>query len=237
MIGPIANGAGIVLGSIAGALLGKKIHKNLRERLPLVFGCAAMSIGISMIVKVQTVPALILALLTGAIVGEVLHIENGIEHLAGKGKTLVDRILPGPQHGISHAEFSERFVAMLVLFGVSGMGIFGAMQEGMSGDPSLLIAKTFLDFFTAIIFATTLGFSLVLAVVPQMLVQVSLFFAASFIMPLTNEVMLADFSALGGVIMLATGFRMLGLVPFPISNMLPGLILIMPFSNLWNKFF
>ncbi len=237
MIGPLVNGAGIVLGSLAGAALGQKIPENIKERLPMVFGCAAMSIGISMIVKVQTVPAVVLALLTGAILGEILHIENGIEHLAGKGKTLVDRFVPGPVHGISHEEFTERFVAMLILFGVSGMGIFGAMQEGMSGDPSLLIAKTFLDFFTAIIFAASLGVSLAIAVVPQMIVQVSLYFGAGFIMPLTTEVMLADFSALGGIIMLATGFRMLGLVPFPLSNMLPGLILIMPFSSLWNRFF
>ena len=56
-------------------------------------------------------------------------------------------------------------------------------------------------------------------------------------MPLTTPAMLADFSACGGIIMLATGLRICGIKIFPIVNMLPALILVMPVSALWARLF
>jgi hypothetical protein len=55
-------------------------------------------------------------------------------------------------------------------------------------------------------------------------------------MPLTNASMLADFSACGGVLMFATGLRICGIKVFPIGNMLPAMLLIMPFSYLWTTY-
>ena len=64
---------------------------------------------------------------------------------------------PSSMH--SQEEFLSKFVAIVVLFSFSGTGIFGAMNEGMSGNFDILIVKSFLDFFTAMIFATSLGIS------------------------------------------------------------------------------
>ncbi len=63
---------------------------------------------------------------------------------------------PGHRRGAIES-FIQNYVAIIVLFCASGTGIFGAMNEGMTGDPSILIAKSFLDFFTAMIFACSLG--------------------------------------------------------------------------------
>lgn len=71
---------------------------------------------------------------------------------------------------------------------------------------------------------------------PQLIVFVILFFAATFIMALINPSMIADFTACGGIIMLATGFRLCGIRAFPTANMLPSLILVMPFSAAWQQF-
>ena len=100
----------------------------------------------------------------------------------------------------------------------------------------LLFSKAILDFFTAAIFAAGLGIMVALVAVPQFLVMIILFFSAVMIMPLTNEIMLADFTACGGVLMLATGFRISGIKWFPIANMIPAMILIMPFSWMWMAF-
>ena len=149
----------------------------------------------------------------------------------------MERFLPAPADEIGHEEFLESFVAMLVLFSISGTGVFGAMNEAMTGDPSMLIVKSFLDLFTAVIFAASLGYSLVAAVLPQFLVQTALFFGASFIIPLTTDGMIADFSAVGGLIMLATGLRICGILSFSVANMIPALFLIFPFSALWARLF
>lgn len=116
------------------------------------------------------------------------------------------------------------------------MGIFGAMQEGMSGDPSVLYIKAILDVFTAAIFAITLGIMVAFIAIPQTLAQLCLFFMAAMIVPLTTPEMRADFSALGGLMMLMTGFRIMGIKSFPVANMLPGLILVMPVSYLWAAY-
>ncbi|WP_237769487.1 DUF554 family protein [Pelosinus fermentans] len=60
-----------------------------------------------------------------------------------------------------------------------------------------------------------------------------LFLAASFIMPLTTPAMLADVTACGGILMLATGFRICGIQSFPIGNMLPAMVIVMPLSWIW----
>ena len=92
-------------------------------------------------------------------------------------------------------------------------------------------------FPAALIFATELGFAVVLVAIPQLVIQSALYVGAHQLMPLTTPAMLADFSACGGIIMLATGLRICGIKIFPIVNMLPALILIMPVSALWARLF
>lgn len=72
------------------------------------------------------------------------------------------------------------------------------MREGMTGDPSILIAKSFLDFFTAMIFACSLGIAVSAIAAPMLLIQFSLATCAALILPLTTPAMMADFSSVGG---------------------------------------
>jgi len=232
MIGPFVNAAAIFVGSVIGALLGPKLNANLKLRMPMVFGCASMGLGVAMIVKVKFLAPVVLALVVGAVLGELIQLETGVQKAAGRSKRWIEKFVK-PTGEISHEEFLDKFVALLVLFGMSGTGVYGAMSEGMTGDPTLLIVKAILDFFTAPIFASTMGLTVAALVLPQFGVQSLLYLGASLIMPLTTPDMLADFSACGGLIMLATGFRICGIKQFPVANMLPALILVMPLSWLW----
>lgn len=137
-------------------------------------------------------------------------------------------------HSLSQEEFLEKFIALLVLFCVSGTGIFGAIKEGMTGDPSILYIKSILDFFTAMIFAASLGYAIAAIAVPLIIVQGILILLATVIMPLTTANMMADFSATGGLLLFATGFRICGIKNFPVANMLPALLLAMPMSYFWE---
>jgi len=93
------------------------------------------------------------------------------------------------------------------------------------------------SFFTAPIFASTMGLTVGILVVPQFLFQSILFLGAALILPLIlpliQPAMLADFSACGGLIMLATGFRICGIKQFPVAGMIPALFIVMPLSWLW----
>ncbi len=235
MIGPLVNGAALVVGSVAGALIGPKLSQNFRMRMPMVFGCASMGLGVVMIVKVVYLAPVVLALVLGAVIGELIQLETGVQKAASKARGWIEKVAK-PSGDLSQAEFLDKYVALLVLFCMSGTGVYGSMTEGMTGDPTLLLVKAIMDLFTAPIFASTMGLSVGLLVVPQLLVQGTLYLVSSWILPLTTPAMLADFSACGGLIMLATGFRICGIKPFPVANMLPALVLVMPLSHLWIMF-
>lgn len=232
LIGPYVNGATVVIGGLLGALAGRKIPERVKLALPLTLGLCSIGLGINLVIKVQFMPAVVLAVILGAVIGELLYLEKGIGKAAGSTRGLVDRFLPAAP-GLPHDEFTETFVAILVLFCASGTGIFGAMHEGMTGDPSILYIKTVLDFFTAAIFATMLGYAVMAIALPLVIIQVGLALLAVFILPMTTPAMMADFSCAGGLIMIATGLRICNIKLFPVANMLPGLVLVMPFSYLW----
>lgn len=111
------------------------------------------------------------------------------------------------------------------------------MHEGMTGDPNILIAKSFLDFFTAIIFACSLGIAVSAICAPMLIIQLTLAACATLILPLTTPAMMGDFSAVGGLLLVATGLRVCGIKMFPVVNMLPALLLAMPISAAWAMFF
>lgn len=127
-------------------------------------------------------------------------------------------------------------VTIIVLFCASGTGIYGTLTAGMIGDNSILIANAILDFFTAAIFACNLGAVVSTVAIPQFIIFFVLFIGAGFIFPLTNADMILDFKACGGILMLATGFRMIKVKNFPIADMIPAMILVMPFSYIWATF-
>ena len=69
--------------------------------------------------------------------------------------------------------------------------------------------------------------------VPQFIIFMALFLLAGAIYPLCTETMICDFKACGGVLLIATGFRMMKLKEFPIADMIPAMVLVMPLSHLW----
>ncbi|AEB06250.1 protein of unknown function DUF554 [Coriobacterium glomerans PW2] len=233
-IGIIINVSAVVLGGLAGALLGPWLPKDLRSTLNLIFGACSMTMGISYIVKLQTLPAIMLTVIVGTAIGHLIHLEGGISAVARRLQGPVSVLVKSePAGDMSEDQWMNRYIAAVVLFCASGTGIFGALQSGLSGDQSILISKAILDFFTAAIFAADLGFMTPLIGVPQLVVMMVLFMLAGVIMPYTNEIMVSDFRACGGILMLCTGMRICGIKNFPIANMLPAMILIMPISHLF----
>lgn len=236
IIGPYINSAAVLFGAVGGAMLATRIPERVRTAMPMTFGAASMAMGVVMIAQVVHMPVMVLATVLGALIGELIWLERSIGNFGAMTKSLVEKVAPAPA-GISQSEFLEKFVAILVLFGASGTGIFGAMNEGMTGDPSILIAKAFLDLFTAAIFAITLGYSVATIAVVVLAIQLVLAYGGALIMPLTSPAMIADFKAVGGLIMLATGLRISGIKSFPVANMIPALVLAMPISALWVRVF
>lgn len=232
-IGVIINGCAIFLGGLFGGLLGDKLPEKIKEQLNMIFGLCSLGMGISSIGLMKYMPAVIFAIIIGTLIGFVFNLGDHIYNACAKLQKLMVRIVPAKNNGMSETEFLATLITVIVLFCASGTGIYGSLDEGMTGDPSLLIAKSILDFFTAAIFACNLGYIVSTIAVPQIAIFSILFFSAGFIVPLTTPEMIADFKACGGFLMVATGFRILKLKMFPVADMIPAMILAMPFSWLW----
>lgn len=167
MLGPLANSAALILGGLGGAVLGRRLPRRVRETLPLTFGIIAAAIGTTLMNKVHALPAVALALILGSLAGELAHLERGLEKAIGWAQRQAERLMPGEKGNPRVEGFVGKFVTLLVLFCASGMGIFGATQEGMTGDAHILLAKSILDLFTALIFAAELGPAVALICLPQ----------------------------------------------------------------------
>ena len=109
-------------------------------------------------------------------------------------------------------------------------------MSGMTGDHSILLVKSILDFPTALIFSCTLGMVVSLIAVPQFIIFMALYLLAGVIYPLCTPVMINDFKACGGILLLATGFRMIKVKEFPVADMIPAMVLVMPVSYLWSNY-
>lgn len=235
-LGVIVNGLAVICGGLLGAFLGNRLPAHLRNNLTLIFGISSSAMGIVTIFKMTTLPAVIFAIIVGTTIGELIYLEKGIAWGAKKFESPIGKLFPNTSNIQDRKEYMERLISTIVLFAASGTGIFGALQSGLTGDHTILFTKSILDFFTAAIFATSLGYIVSAVVVPQFILLLALFLSASFIMPMTTPEMIADFSACGGILMFATGLRIAGIKSFPIGNMIPAMILVMPFSYCWISY-
>lgn len=235
-IGVIINALSVLIGGILGAMLGHKLNPKLKSELTLVFGICSLGMGISSISMMKYLPAVIFAIIVGTAIGLTCHVGDWINKGAIQMQKPIAKLFKNQSTQLSEEEFLSQLVVIIVLFCASGTGIYGTLTSGMTGDHSILISKSILDFFTAVIFACNLGYVVSVICIPQFLFFYALFLCAGVIFPLTSPDMIADFKACGGFIMLATGLRMMKLKEFPIADMLPAMVLVMPVSFLWVNY-
>ena len=225
-IGVLCNVLAVAIGGLIGAKSGARMSAELKEKLNLIFGICSMGIGINSIILMENMPAVVLAMIVGTSLGIAIHLGRRIE----KGGKRLAGLIPGKKDCLDQG----LMVTTIVLFCASGTGIYGSIVSGMSGDHSILLAKSILDLFTALIFACSLGTVVSLVAIPQCIIFLLLFFCARLIFPLTTPSMINDFKACGGLIMLATGFRIAKIHDFPIADMIPAMLLVWIFSWLWS---
>lgn len=233
-IGVIINAASVAIGGILGALAGHKLPATMKTQLNIVLGLCSMGMGISSIVLMKNMPAVIFALVLGSGIGLAIGLGGWINKGAEQLQKPIAKVAGQPAT-LSQEEFMSTLVTVIVLFCASGTGIYGSLDAGMTGDSTILISKSILDLFTAAVFACNLGYVVSLVALPQLVLFLALFFGARGILPMTTPDMIADFKACGGFLMVATGLRMTKIREFPIADMIPAMVLAMPFSWAWTN--
>ncbi len=231
MIGPLLNCATVVVGSIAGALVGRFIPEPVRAALPNVFGLVALALGISLVARATSFTSVVLALILGTLIGELLDLQGLVQRGAAKFQAWLTRRRRGDSPAGIPDRFAEVFSSLLILFCTGPMALIGGIQEGLAGDASLLIVKSILDLFTSAVFATAVGAGVAILCLPVLLIEGAYVLAAQFLSTFMGEAVIAEISACAGIILVGTGIRLLEIKSIRTVNMIPALPLI-PFLSM-----
>ncbi|API92211.1 DUF554 domain-containing protein [Virgibacillus pantothenticus] len=222
LYGTLINVALIVIGSFLG-LVFTKIPERYKETVMQGIGLAVMLIGLQMAFVMEHIIIGLLSLLTGAIVGEWLQLESGLDRL---GKWVGNKL--GSEENDSRV--SQGFVTASLIFVIGAMSIIGALDSGLRGDHEVLITKGILDGFVALVLTTTLGLGVILSVFPVLLYQGSIALLATQIEGVLPESTLNGFitelTGVGGLLIVAIGLNLLNITSIRIGNLLPAIIMV-----------
>lgn len=226
-IGIAANVAAVILGGLGGCLFKKILPQRVVEMLYMTFGFCALGIGVVSIVKLDSLTIVVLSVILGAVLGELCCIDSSVRRLI---RFILGRL--SRDHG--EGQDMEILCLAMAIICFSGTGIFGALSEGLDGDHSILLAKSVLDLFTVMVFATSVGWLVTLFSLPQTVIFLLFFFTASLISPILTAQAIANFKATGGVLTVMVGYNMLagqvGLKKIRVLNAVPALLLSVVFT-------
>ena len=216
-VGSLLNGGVIIAGGMLGMLLGDRLPQRIRTIVFQGLGLCTLVLGFHMTLKTSNPLYMIGSVLIGGIVGEALRIEDRI--LRG-GEVLKKAMRSG------NARFTEGFLAATLLFCIGSMAIIGPLQEGLSGDRSVVLAKATLDGFASVALGAVYGSGVLFSSLPLVIYQGSITLFADSLRPYISDLLRAEIEAVGGVLIIGIGINLLELKQIRLSNLLPALAVI-----------
>ncbi|MGT2925929.1 DUF554 domain-containing protein [Streptococcus cuniculipharyngis] len=226
-LGTLANVFGVLLGGGLGLILGNHLPERVQDTVMKATGVAVLFLGIAGALEgilvlqdgklvSQAGMLIILSLALGALIGEVLNIEQGFEHF---GQWL-KRVSKSQGDG----QFVDAFVTTSLTICIGAMAVVGSLQDGMLGDSSTLLAKAVLDAIVVLILTVSKGRGAIFAAVPVLLFQGSLTFLATLIAPFVTATMLANLSLVGSILIFCVGVNLIWGPMIKVANLLPAIL-------------
>jgi len=217
MIGTLVNALTVVVGGMIGLLLKERISNRISTIFFQAIGLFTLLLGIRMALQTEHVIVLIASLVTGAFVGESMHLDQKIDQTGNYLKA---------HFKVRNDKFSEGIITAFLLFCTGSMTIIGSIQEGMGQGHDLLFTKAIMDGFSSILLAAGFGISIPLVAIPLFLFQGSLtllayLFGSYFSMPIINEL-----TATGGVLLMGLSINILEIKKLKVINMIPSLLFV-----------
>lgn len=232
LLGTIVNVIAIVIGTTIGMFF-TKINEKIKETILQGISLTVIIIGIQMAFSTESIIVVLLSLLFGAIIGELLKLEDLLNRL---GNWIGDKL---NREGESN-RIAQGFVTASLIFVIGAMAIIGSLDSGIRHDHGVLYTKSILDGFTSMVLATTLGFGVVLSAIPVFLYQGTIAILAAKIDAIIPKAILDqvvnEMTAVGGILIFAIGLNMIGLTKIRVTNLLPALFIVIIFVFILQLF-
>lgn len=230
-MGTVANVVTIVLGSLIGLAVGTRLPARTAGAVTEALGLVTLVIaGLSLRPLLQptlgeavgdaALIIIMLAVIGGTMLGSLLRLEGRMEDL---GRWVRGKLSRGTNDQSSR--FVEGFVTSSLVFCVGPMAVLGALQDGLGMGADQLLAKSLLDGFAAIAFASSLGLGVLASAVPVALYQGGLTLLGFLLGDVMPPAQVDALTVAGGIVLLALAFRLIGLKHLRVADMLPALVL------------
>lgn len=220
MTGTLLNAATVLIGGALGLLFGGRLPERMRQTVVAGLGLFTAAIGLSLFLDSQNMILVLVSLVVGGVLGEWLQIEEG---LARFGAWLQARFAANAEGGT--ARFVRGFLTASLVFCVGPLTVLGSIQDGLTGDYHLLAIKSTLDGFAAMVFASSLGVGVLFSVVVILIYQGALSLLAQQAQMIFTEAMIAEMSAVGGVLLIGLAISsLLEIKAIRVGNFIPAIV-------------
>lgn len=227
-LGTVMNCIAILIGGLCGMLFGKVMNPRLQDGLTKTCGISVVFIGIAgAMEKMLSVQGTTLTgggtmlvvgcLALGTLIGELVNIEAGFERF---GVWLKQKTGNAKDGG-----FVDAFVSASFTVCIGAMAIVGAIQDGISGDWSVLGAKAVLDLIIIMIMTCAMGKGCIFSAIPVAILQGSVTLLARLLQPLMTDAALWNLSMIGSVLIFCVGVNLVWGKKLRVANMLPAVLL------------
>ncbi len=225
MTGTLVNCVAVIIGGLIGLLLKKGIKESYTVSINKSLGLAVLIIGLNGVIANMFTAEngelsssgelmLIVFLVLGTLIGEIIKLDDRFNGVCQK-----------IENRFSTNGFAAGFINGTILFCVGAMSIIGSINDGLTGDSSVLFVKSALDFINAIIFGATLGFGVIFVCIPMLIYQGGISLLAGTLSGILQGELLGQICMVGYAIIMAIGFNFLLEKKFKTLNMVPALLL------------
>lgn len=223
-IGSIVNALAIIGGATIGCWLQSRFPERIRAIVFQGLGLCVLLIGIQMALKVENILLVIFAILIGGVVGELLRLDTLLERLGNAVKRVIRS---------NNETFTDGLVTTSLIYCIGAMAIIGSLEEGINGNPTILYTKAILDGFASIAFAATYGTGVIFSFVPVLIYQGAMTLGASFFQQYFSDMMIAQVTGCGGLLIIGIGINLLELAEIRLANLLPSLAFVVILTALF----
>jgi len=230
LTGTYLNSFTVLIGGTLGLFFGARIPDRSVKTVVAGLGLFTMAYGLKLFFDSQNVILSLLSLLIGALLGEWARIEERLERF---GAWLRSRF--AATQGESEQRFVNAFLTASLVFCIGPLTVLGSIQDGLSGDYSLLAIKSVLDGFAALAFAATMGVGVLFSIIVILFYQGGISLMASQAQTLFSDAMVAEMTAVGGILLIGIAISsLLELKKIRIGNFLPALLIAPLLVWLWG---
>jgi uncharacterized protein len=229
MIGTLINVVTVFIGTLVGVLLGDRFPERMRETVLSGLGLSTIGYAILSLTSAMANQdngaikfiVVLLSVLVGSAIGELV----GLDSLLSRFGAWLERKFAHSDDAEGTARFVRGYIAASLVFCVGPMTILGSIQDGLTGNFSLLAIKSTLDGFAALAFAASLGIGVGFSIITIIVFQGGLALLAGAAQNVFSAPMLAVLSATGAIMIIGIGITLLDLKKIRLANFLPALLI------------